>query len=277
VDAVVDPAASDEFKLGDCVWVSGVKKGIIAFIGETQFAPGVWSGILLDEPVGKNDGSVSGVRYFACRPSHGIFAKLHTLTSLPVDTLTSLPVDTLTSLPVDSGSDKVPVSADVVSKPSDAGSDAVGSSVSGSVPEQVSGSVYDGQSERDQDNNKHNTPTAASASRPTKMQAPSRRPSGLARFSRSTGTASSSNSSLSQTAATASQPQPEAAVSANVSAGNSASSLFALKVGDRVVIGGSKAGVLRYFGATHFAKGEWAGIELDEPVGKNDGSVEGKR
>lgn len=40
---------------------------------------------------------------------------------------------------------------------------------------------------------------------------------------------------------------------------------------------GMKAGVLRYLGETEFAKGDWAGIELDEPVGKNDGSVAGKR
>lgn len=40
---------------------------------------------------------------------------------------------------------------------------------------------------------------------------------------------------------------------------------------------GSKAGTLRYIGATEFAAGEWCGVELDDPLGKNDGSVEGKR
>ena len=34
----------------------------------------VWLGIELDQPVGKNDGSVSGIRYFDCKPSHGVFA-----------------------------------------------------------------------------------------------------------------------------------------------------------------------------------------------------------
>lgn len=33
----------------------------------------------------------------------------------------------------------------------------------------------------------------------------------------------------------------------------------------RVTVGGSKAGVIRYLGATQFALGEWVGVELDEP------------
>lgn len=51
-----------------------------------------------------------------------------------------------------------------------------------------------------------------------------------------------------------------------------------LKIGDRVIISsgqGSKLGILRYRGATQFAPGEWCGIELDDPLGKNNGTVEG--
>ena len=50
-----------------------------------------------------------------------------------------------------------------------------------------------------------------------------------------------------------------------------------LKIGDRVLVSGTKTGTLRYIGATEFAKGEWAGVELDEKQGKNDGAVTGKR
>ncbi|XP_072188159.1 CAP-Gly domain-containing linker protein 4 isoform X3 [Excalfactoria chinensis] len=46
-----------------------------------------------------------------------------------------------------------------------------------------------------------------------------------------------------------------------------------LKLGDRVVIAGQKVGTLRFCGTTEFASGQWAGIELDEAEGKNNGSV----
>ncbi|WFD20826.1 hypothetical protein MCAP1_003080 [Malassezia caprae] len=51
------------------------RRGTIRFAGPTQFAPGVWIGVELDEPVGKNDGSVQGVRYFATRMRHGTFIR----------------------------------------------------------------------------------------------------------------------------------------------------------------------------------------------------------
>lgn len=68
------PVACD-FRVGERVWVNGNKPGYVQFVGGTQFAPGQWAGIVLDEPIGKNDGSVAGVRYFQCEDQRGIFTR----------------------------------------------------------------------------------------------------------------------------------------------------------------------------------------------------------
>lgn len=68
-------SAGESFQIGERVWVNGNKPGYIQFLGETQFAPGQWAGIVLDEPIGKNDGSVAGVRYFQCEALRGIFTR----------------------------------------------------------------------------------------------------------------------------------------------------------------------------------------------------------
>lgn len=66
----------------------------------------------------------------------------------------------------------------------------------------------------------------------------------------------------------------------NTSLASAANHPVDYKVGDRVIIKssqGSKVGTLRYMGTADFASGEWCGVELDDPRGKNDGSVAGRR
>ncbi|CBN74280.1 conserved unknown protein [Ectocarpus siliculosus] len=60
--------------LGSRVTVTG-KKGVVKFIGPTDFAAGEWIGVELDLQEGKNDGLVNGVQYFDCREGHGLFVK----------------------------------------------------------------------------------------------------------------------------------------------------------------------------------------------------------
>ncbi|XP_058490148.1 CAP-Gly domain-containing linker protein 3 isoform X2 [Solea solea] len=61
-------------EVGDQVLVAGQKHGIVRYFGKTDFAPGYWFGVELDQPTGKHDGSVFGVRYFSCLPKYGVFA-----------------------------------------------------------------------------------------------------------------------------------------------------------------------------------------------------------
>ncbi|XP_030106007.1 CAP-Gly domain-containing linker protein 4 isoform X4 [Mus musculus] len=59
-------------KLGDRVVIAGQKVGTLRFCGTTEFASGQWAGIELDEPEGKNNGSVGRVQYFKCAPKYGL-------------------------------------------------------------------------------------------------------------------------------------------------------------------------------------------------------------
>ncbi|XP_070533072.1 kinesin-like protein KIF13A isoform X2 [Ptychodera flava] len=48
-----------------------------------------------------------------------------------------------------------------------------------------------------------------------------------------------------------------------------------LKVGERVAIGTSRTGTVKFIGNTAFKSGTWVGVKLDLPTGKNNGSVDG--
>ena len=50
-------------------------RGTVRFCGATSFSQGKWIGIELEEPIGKNDGSVQGVRYFTCKMPYGVFVR----------------------------------------------------------------------------------------------------------------------------------------------------------------------------------------------------------
>eukprot|EP00639_Heterosigma_akashiwo_P024048 CAMPEP_0206405074 /NCGR_PEP_ID=MMETSP0294-20121207/28834_1 /ASSEMBLY_ACC=CAM_ASM_000327 /TAXON_ID=39354 /ORGANISM="Heterosigma akashiwo, Strain CCMP2393" /LENGTH=86 /DNA_ID=CAMNT_0053863267 /DNA_START=50 /DNA_END=306 /DNA_ORIENTATION=- len=63
-----------EIKVGSTVTTGG-KTGIVRFVGETQFSTGVWVGVELPVPEGKNDGSVQGVKYFDAPDKHGLFVR----------------------------------------------------------------------------------------------------------------------------------------------------------------------------------------------------------
>ncbi|XP_066531682.1 kinesin-like protein KIF13B isoform X2 [Hoplias malabaricus] len=62
-------------KVGESVVLSGSKCGTVRYVGLTDFSAGVWVGVELDSPAGKNDGSVEGRRYFRCNPGYGVLVR----------------------------------------------------------------------------------------------------------------------------------------------------------------------------------------------------------
>jgi len=49
--------------------------GTVAYVGMTSFAVGKWVGVVLDEPKGKNSGSIKGQQYFQCEENCGMFVR----------------------------------------------------------------------------------------------------------------------------------------------------------------------------------------------------------
>jgi len=211
---------SESFHIGDRVLVGGTKLGVIVFIGETHFSTGEWAGVVLDGPVGKNDGSVAGRRYFSCEVNHGIFARQSKLSRIPTNTL----------------------------------SDAEKTKESAATANATSAVTEMSTSE-----------SSASTDRPT-IPKPSVIP-----VPRRTSFSSSRGGSTTASPAGSVTDVPIGSPNHQVDAG------LRLKIGDRVKVSGSKIGTVRYIGQAEFAKGIWAGIELDEQLGKNDGSVGSKR
>ncbi|CAG8892282.1 unnamed protein product [Penicillium egyptiacum] len=54
-------------------------------------------------------------------------------------------------------------------------------------------------------------------------------------------------------------------------------SVQALSTGTVIELPDGRQATVRFIGTTHFADGQWIGLELDEATGKNDGAVQGER
>lgn len=266
--------AVTNYQVGDRVLVGGVKPGVIAFLGTTQFAKGVWAGIILDSLDGKNNGSVAGVQYFECEPNRGLFSKPEKLKLEPKPQATVVPGKSADPF---GGTFKV---ADQVVV------DGVKSGIVGFIGEtQFARGIWVGVI-LDTPEGKNNgsvggiqyfecAPNHGLFTRPQKLTQIGAKPSPIQQRAnippaQPTLPPQTSNSSSLEGSSRASSSQP-----------TDTSQLKALrdklKIGDQVLVGGVKEGILRFLGPTEFAKGIWAGVELPEPLGKNDGAVSGKR
>ncbi|XP_063390745.1 dynactin subunit 1 [Cydia fagiglandana] len=67
---------SEKLTLGQRVKVVGKDvKGSVAYVGHPTFATGKWIGVILDEPKGKNNGTIRGHAYFTCDENYGVFVR----------------------------------------------------------------------------------------------------------------------------------------------------------------------------------------------------------
>ena len=67
-------------RIGSSVILKRLGRGVVRFLGETEFGTGgVWAGVELRLPVGRNNGSVRGKTYFSCPEGHGVFVRPKTL------------------------------------------------------------------------------------------------------------------------------------------------------------------------------------------------------
>ncbi|XP_069718767.1 centrosome-associated protein 350 isoform X3 [Phaenicophaeus curvirostris] len=71
------------------------------------------------------------------------------------------------------------------------------------------------------------------------------------------------------------QAPPESLPSASVLITEETDGLANFSIGDRVLVSKVQPGTLRFKGLTKFAKGFWAGVELDKPEGNNNGTYGG--
>ncbi|KAM3849552.1 CAP-Gly domain-containing linker protein 4-like [Diretmus argenteus] len=246
------PALSDKartqlsamgIRLGHRVVIAGQKIGTLRFCGSTEFSGGLWAGVELDQPEGKNDGSVAGVQYFTCQIKHGIFAPLSKI-SKPLERRKTT---TKTSTPI-----RPPRRIDL---------SRVTSKINTGV---LSRSLSSSSSSLDSRHGPAARPRPLPRQRP-----PARYRRERASLSPRTTPSPAPRSSPGTTLNSAGPRSRTPSASSSVCEGPE------VRLGERVLVVGQRTGVVQFYGKTSFAPGLWLGIELDKPSGKNDGSVGG--
>ncbi|XP_004686094.1 PREDICTED: CAP-Gly domain-containing linker protein 4 [Condylura cristata] len=247
-------------KLGDRVVIAGQKVGTLRFCGTTEFANGQWAGIELDEPEGKNNGSVGKVQYFKCAPKYGIFAPLSKISKAKEGRKNIVHTSTkaaplIRSQKIDVAHVTSKVNTGLMASKKDSASESTLSLPPGGELKTVAekdvtplGSISSSSSTSSLEHTQSQAkkPNASSSNKKTMSKSPSV-------SSRASAGLSSSATSI------ANNPRGEGE----------------LHLGDRVLVVGQRLGTVKFFGTTNFAPGYWYGIELEKPHGKNDGSVGG--
>ena len=238
------------FDSGDRVVVGGTKQGTIAFVGMTQFARGLWVGVVLDTPDGKNSGNVNGVSYFNCLPNHGLFSRPDKLVLVKKANHSMPP-------PTQSNETQLNVGIRVLIDGIKSGVILFIGTTQFAKGNWIGVGLDEPEGKNDGSVNGVQyfecPPLHGVFARAAKVTLqPQHQP----------------------TLAATSKPRP---APIQISAEEMKLKASLLQPGDRVLVNGNREGTLRFIGTTHFAKGIWVGVELDIAQGKNDGAVSGKR
>ncbi|XP_070776489.1 CAP-Gly domain-containing linker protein 4 isoform X1 [Enoplosus armatus] len=282
------PAVSDKariqlatmgIRLGDRVVIAGQKVGTLRFCGSTEFSGGLWAGVQLDKPEGKNDGSVAGVQYFTCRMKHGIFAPLSkiskplerpktstTKTSTPVRPPRRIDLSRVTSKINTGLSPSVKKIHDNQKSPPGPNQGTEGDA-SGTKTGALSRSLSSSSSSLD---SRHG-PGARPRPLPRQRLPARQRRQRVSLSPRTTPSPALRSSPDTAALTTAGLRSRTPSASSSVCGGPE------VRLGERVLVVGQRTGVVQFCGKTSFAPGLWLGIKLDKPSGKNDGSVGGVR
>ncbi|XP_010946746.1 CAP-Gly domain-containing linker protein 4 [Camelus ferus] len=248
-------------KLGDRVVIAGQKVGTLRFCGTTEFASGQWAGIELDEPEGKNNGSVGKVQYFKCAPKYGIFAPLSKI-SKAKDRRKNIAHTPSTKAAPLIRAQKIDV-AHVTSKINTGLMTSKRDSASESTLSLPPGEDLKTGTEKDATLLGSISSSSSTSSLEHKQGHPKKliaRGGNRKTVSKSPSVSSRASAGLNSSA---------------TSVANNTRCEGELRLGDRVLVVGQRIGTVKFFGTTNFAPGYWYGIELEKPHGKNDGSVGG--
>ncbi|XP_078261175.1 CAP-Gly domain-containing linker protein 4 isoform X2 [Rhinoraja longicauda] len=225
-------------KLGERVMIGGQKVGMLRFCGTTEFASGQWAGIELDEPEGKNDGSICGIQYFSCPVKYGIFAPLSKISKVPTEKRRFNKTSSVKTISVQSQKMDLSRVTSKVNTASQSGSSSSSSTSSSSIESRQSRQM---QLLTRQWNLTHSKKMATKL-----VPAITKNTAGLRKRVPSVGSLDCDETLKAD-----------------------------MQIGDRVVVVGQRSGTIRFYGKTNFAPGYWYGIELDKPNGRNNGSVGG--
>ena len=238
-----DLLTSLTFKPGQRVLLGGAERGLVRFVGHTHFKEGVWIGVELQRPKGKNDGSIDGQRYFNCSPGYGVFAPVRMVAFLNKEAEEEEVVEEAEREMQRIGGDR-----DLEPSYSDDWS-------SGTTPHTPRLSIWKPESLE----LKNEPPREQLESPEVKNEAP--------------------RGEL-ESPEVKNEPPRETELPCEPLTFSAASDLLTsltFKPGQRVLVGEVEQGLVRFIGHTHFKEGVWIGVELERHKGKNDGSIDGQR